>query len=166
MTKKVIIPYFHKALKYTTPLIFGLGLFIILKGFIIWGLLLLLIGYVILSTKYITEINLKDKLYRDYLFFLGFHLDEEISRFQKLDHIVITKGDYSQAINTRSRSRQLDWVDYSGTLLFDGNQSLNLLTRNEKDELVKGLKDFAEFLDVGIEDRTTHHHYWIDLMKI
>lgn len=166
MTKKIVIPYFHKGLKYITPLLFGTGAYFIFKDHLIWGILLLMVSYIVLSTRYITEINLKDKFYKDYLFFLGFHFSEEYNKFNQVDRIVVTKGDYAQMINTRSSSRQLDWVDYTATLVFDDESTLNLLTKNEKDDLLLGLKEFAEFLQVGVEDRTTKHHFWIDLNKI
>jgi len=126
---------------------------------------LILIGVIILTTKYVTEINLKDKEYRDYLFFLGFNLNEDINKFNEIDRIINTKGNYSQTINTRSRSRQMDWSDYTGTLILD-NGTLDLLTRHDKREIIIGLKEFSNFLEVGIEDRTTHQHHWIDTNEL
>jgi hypothetical protein len=46
------------------------------------------------------------------------------------------------------------------------NGTLDLLTRNSKKELIGGLKEFAEFLNVGIEDRTSSQYYWVDLTRI
>lgn len=165
MTKKIFIPYFHKGLKFTTPIFFGSGIYLIYLNHPLWGVLVVMTGLIILTTRYVTEINLKTKVCRDYLECLSFSFDEEIKDLKRIDHIVITKGDYSQMMNTRSRSRQLDWVDYTGTLLFENNQTLTLLTKNNKEDLIKGLKEFADFLQVGVEDQTTHHHYWIDLTK-
>lgn len=165
MVKKISIPYFHKGIKYVTPLIFGCGVYLFAMGYYVWGILLFLIGIAILTTKYITEIDLNRKFYKDYLFVFGMHIDEDFRSFEKADRIVITKGDYSQMLNARSRSRQLDWVDYSGTVIFDDASTLTLLTKIDKEELVRGLKEFAQILEVGIEDQTTHRHYWIDLSK-
>jgi len=164
LVKIISPPYFHKGLKYVTPLIFAAGIYLLIIAYPVWGVVLLLSCAIILTTKYVTEINLKGKYIKDYTFLLGMHLDEDLKRLDNPDRIVITKGDYSQMLNTRWRSRQLDWVDYTGTLIFDGD-TLALLTRNEKHDLVKELKEFAEFLQVGIEDRTTHQFYWIDLSK-
>ena len=69
-------------------------------------------------------------------------------------------------LNSRSRSRQLDWVSFTGTLILDENKRLDLLTKNDKGELLKRLKEFAEFLKVNIEDQTTSRHYVVDLTKI
>jgi hypothetical protein len=164
MIKKISVPYFHVGLKYTTPLIFGAGVYLISIGYRAWGVIVILVGLIILSTKYVTEFNLKGKYIKDYVSFLGLELDEELKRVERLDRIVVTKGNYSQMINTRSRSHQLDWVDYTGTLIFDDGE-VTLLTKNEKHDLLKGLKEFAEFLQVGVEDRTTHQFFWIDLTK-
>jgi len=166
MTKKITIPYFTKGLKYVTPLFFGIGIYLIFIHYPIWGVVLILAGVIVLTTNYVTEINLKDKFYRDYLSLLGLPLDVESKKFDKIDRIVITKGRYSQTINTRVQSRQLDWSDYTGTLILDNDDTLDLLTMNDKKELLKGLKEFTDFLKVGVEDRTTNQYHWVDMTKI
>ena len=166
MTKKITIPYFAKGLKYATPLFFGTGIYLIVIRYPIWGVLLILAGVVIITTNYVTEIDLKEKTYRDYLSLLGLTLNVESKKFNKIDRILITKGSYSQTINTRAQSRQLDWSDYTGTLILDNDNTLDLLTRNNKKELIKGLKEFTDFLKVGVEDRTTNEHHWVDMTKI
>ena len=166
MIKKITKPYFHTGLKFVTPLFFGLGLYLFYIKLPFWGVLTMLAGLLVLTTRYVTEFNLKTLVCRDYLECLSISFDEEIKNLKYVDKIVVTKGDYSQMINTRSRSRQLDWVDYSGTLLFtDNNEPLTLITRNEKEDLLKELKEFAEYLQVTIEDRTTKQHYLVDLSK-
>ena len=166
MTKKIIIPYFPKGLGYVTPVLAGIGIWLMVIQHPVWGTLLILLGAVILSTRYVTEINLTSKSYRDYLSLLGLKLNVEENRFNKLDRIVITKGNYAQTINTRVQSRQMQWADYTGTLLMDGDVSLELLTRTDKHELMRGLKDFADFLQVNVEDQTTNQHYFVDMKKI
>ena len=69
-------------------------------------------------------------------------------------------------LNSRSRSRQMDWAWFTGTLLLDENKTLELLTKNDKHELIKGLKEFADFLGVDVEDQTTSRHYLIDISKV
>ena len=165
MIKKITIPYFPKGLKYVTPLFFGTGIYLIIIRYPIWGVLLILVGAIIVTTNYVTEINLKERTYRDYLSLLGLTLNEKSKTFNKMDRIVITKGNYSQTINTRAQSRQLDWSDYTGTLILDNDDTLDLLTRNDKKELIKGLKEFTDFLKVGVEDRTTSQPYWVDMTK-
>jgi hypothetical protein len=166
MTKKIIIPYFPKELKYFTPVLLGVAVFLFIKSYPIWAVVLVLVAILILATHYVTEIDLQQKRYSDYISLLGLRLSNEISSFQNLDHIVITKGRYAQTINTRVQSRQIDWVDYTATLLVDGGKPLNLITRNSKRELVSGIKPFADFLKVAVEDRTTRVHYWINFNKL
>ena len=164
MTKKVIIPYFPKGIKYATPLLFAIGVYLIFISYFSWGGLLILLTLIIISTNYVTEINLEEKRYRDYLSLIGIPLNQESKSFTRAEKIVITKGSYSQTINTRVQSRQLDWTDYTGTLILD-NDTLDLLTRNNKKELIRGLKEFAAFLQVEVEDRTTSQHFLVDLKR-
>jgi hypothetical protein len=165
MIKKVTVSYFPRDLKFVTPLLFGAGIYLVVTRHPVWGLLLILLGAVILTTHYVTEINLKEKKYLDYLSLLGLSLQVESRTFNSLEKIIITKGNYAQTINTRAQSRQLDWSDYTGTLLMDNDNSLDLLTRNSKKDLIKGLKEYADFLQVGVEDQTTRDHFWIDLTR-
>ncbi len=166
MVKKIIIPYFHVGLKYTTPFFIGLGIYLAIIGYSIWTAILALVALIILTTNYVTEIDFNKKEYRDFLSFLGFAFDEEKNKFKSVNKIVIVKENHSQMLNSRSRSRQLDWASFTATLILDGNKTLNLITRNNKKELVEGLLDFAKFLNVNIEDQTTGQNYMIGVRKI
>ena len=166
MTKKISIPYFPKGIKYVTPLLAGAGIWLSIIQHPIWGAVLIILASIVLTTNYVTEINLNEKSYRDYLSMLGLKLNVEKNKFKQLDRIVVTKGNYAQTINTRVQSRQMDWADYTGTLLMDSDTTLDLLTRIDKRELMIGLKEFSDFLGVDVEDRTTNQHYWVDMKKI
>ena len=166
MTKKIIISYFPKGLKYITPVLAVAGVWLIVIQHPIWGTLLIILAAVILTTNYVTEISLIEKSYRDYVTMIGVKLNIEENRFNQLDRIVITRGNYAQTINTRVQSRQMDWADYTGTLLMDNDVTLDLLTRTDKQELLHGLKEFSDFLQVDVEDQTTNQHYWVDMKKV
>ena len=166
MTKKIIIPYFPRFFKFLTPLLGGGSIYLLAKGQPIWAAILFLAGLVVVTTNYVTEIDMANRRYNDYLSFLWMRLNNETQNFERLVKIIITKANHSQTINTRVQSRQLDWSDFTATLLFDHGKTLDLLTRNDKHELLRGLKPFAEFLNVDVEDRSTSHHYWVDLNKV
>lgn len=166
MNKKIIIPYFPKELKYSTPLILGGAIFLFFIHWLFWPIVLVIFCILIFTTNYVTEIDLNEKRYDDYISLLGFHVSKESNRFQKLDRIVITKANHAKTLQTRVQSRQINWSDYTGTLLMDNRKTLDLITRTNKAELIKGVKDLAEFLEVGVEDRSTPHHYWVDLKKV
>ncbi len=164
--KKIIIPYFPTGLKYVTLLIFGGGVYLWLIGYPIWTAVMTLLAIILLTTNYVTEINLDKKEYRDYLSFLGMPFKEERNKFNAIEKIIIQKENHSQMLNSRSRSRQLDWESFTGTLILDNNKTLDLLTKTEKGELIKGLKMFSEFLKVDIEDQTTSRHYVVDTTRV
>lgn len=163
MTKKITIPYFPIGLKYATPVIAGLGVYLAIAHYSIWAALLILLSVAILTSQYVTEIDLNKKVIHDYLEFMWIPLQNETKKFEQLDRIVVTKGSYSQTLNTRIQSRQIDWTDYTATLLMDNYNFIDLITRTEKRELLKALKEFSEFLKVGVEDRTTLQHYWVNM---
>ena len=164
--KKITIPYFPSGLKYVTPLVFGSAIYLLAIGYPIWSGVLALLATIVLTTKYVTEINLDRKEYRDFLSFIGLPVEEEKVKFSTINKIVITKDNHSQMLNSRSRSRQIDWASFTGTLILDENKTLDLLTRTDKKELIKGLIEFAVFLKVDIEDQTTGRHHVVDITKI
>jgi hypothetical protein len=162
--RKIVIPYFPKAIKVSSPVIFVAGIYLFTTAHPIWASILILLGIIVLTTNYITTINLQDKIYVDYLHLLGLKFNKESKTFREAIKIVISKGNYSQTINTRVQSRQLDWTDYTATLILDSD-TLDLLTRNDKKKLLEELKEFSDFLNVGVEDRTTPQPFWIDMKR-
>jgi hypothetical protein len=162
MTKKILIPYFPIGLKYATPLFFGTAIFLLFKGYYILASIFILSAVIILTTYYITEISMEQKKYVDYISLAGMRLGVESTTFNRLDRIVITKGHNAQQINSRIQSRTLQWDDYTATLLFDHQKTLDLITHIDKGKLVAGLRDFAAFLEVRIEDRTGKESRWIN----
>jgi len=164
MIKKIIIPYFPKAMKYGTPLLFGAGGYLFMIEHPIWALILVVLGVIVLTTNYVTEINLAEKSYDDYLSFLWIPMNRDKKRFKHIDRIVISKCNYSQTLSSRIQSRQMDWTDYTGTLIMD-NDTLDLVTHTDKKELLHALRKFSDFLKVDVEDRTSSEHYWIDMTK-
>lgn len=81
--KKVVIPYFSNGIKYTTPLLGGGAAYLIFVGHPLWAGLLILLGAIILTTAYVTEIDPAKREYRDYLSVMGFAVDEERSSLHR-----------------------------------------------------------------------------------
>ena len=164
MTKRILIPYFPKVMKYATPLLFGAAGYLFLIEHPIWASVLVLLGIIILTTNYVTEINLKEKSFDDYLLLLWIPLNRERKRFRTIDRIIISKGNYAQTLNSRIQTRQFNWTDYTGTLILD-NDTLDLVTHVDKKKLLHALREFSDFLKVDVEDRTTGSPYWIDMSR-
>lgn len=167
MTKKITTPYFPTGMKYVAaPLCFAGTLYLLWTGHYVWSFVLVVGGVLIVTTCYVTEMNLKEKYFKDYVSVAGIGLNTEVKRFNQLDQIIISKGNYAQTVNTRVQSRQMNWSDYTATLIMDNRDSLDLLTRTDKHELLKELKVFSDFLAVGVEDHTLGEPYWVDMAKV
>lgn len=164
--KRVVIPYFPAGMRFVTPVIFAFAIYLYIVGYALWAVVAVLLCGIILTTKYITEISFHKKQYRDYLSFLGIPLHQETQTFKTVNRIVVVKENISQTLNSRIQSRQLDWAQFTGILIYDDVKTLDLLTRSNKRELLIGLKEFANLLQVDIEDQTISHHYVVDLRKL
>jgi hypothetical protein len=161
LKKRIIIPYFPSGLKYATPLFAGVAVYLIITSHWILASLLLCFSVLILTTFYVTEIDLEKRRYIDFLSVMGIPFSRESTSFQKLDRIIITKENHVQQLNSRIQSRTLRWSQYTGKLIFDNGHTLDLVSRPEKVKLVAGVKDFALFLQVPIQDLTTPEQPWI-----
>jgi len=166
MTKRITHSYFPKELKYFTPVAFAGGIYLLILKEPVWCAVAILLGVMILTTKYVTEISLSDKKYQDYLSFLGLKLNNDHNKFNSVDRIVVTKGHFSQKIvPPRGPDRTIKWSTLIATLIFD-NDTLDLLSTSGKKKHLLELKETTEFLQIGVEDRTTVQHYWIDMEKV
>src|SRR5687767_5039 len=91
LVKKITIPYFPTGMRYATPLIFGIAIYTWTIGSLNWAGVLTLLGIIILTTRYVTVIDLDKKEYRDFLSLLWISFQEERTKFKKLEKIVIRK---------------------------------------------------------------------------
>jgi hypothetical protein len=119
-----------------------------------WAIVVALMSAFIFTAQYVTTIDVSNRRFIDAFSFFGIAIDTEKTSYKTLDKIVITKGNYSQKATTRSTDRQIHWSDYTGTLIYDHSGALDLLTRQDKKELVEALKIYASALQVDIEDNS------------
>ncbi len=147
------IPYFPKALKYVTPILGAVAIYLVRIEHPIWGVVLLALALVVLTTEYTTQVDDKKKEILDSISILWIPLNTEVKKFNRLTKIVVTKGNYAQTVNTRAQSRQLYCSYYTGTLILDYDDSIDLITDTDKGRLIERLRVIATELGVTIEDR-------------
>src|SRR5688572_3993618 len=105
--KKITIPYFPKGFKWAAPLVLAGGLYLIYIRHEVWGAFFILAGIIILTTHYATAINLVNKTYHDYLFFLGFRLNAESRNYRQIEKIIITTQRHEETITTMIQPRDI-----------------------------------------------------------
>lgn len=137
-------------MRYTTVAILLAAGYLVYIGYWKWALILAVISVFILTAQYITIIDVSNRRLIDAFSFFGLPFTTEKKTFSTLNKIVVTKENYSQKVTTRSSDRQYDWSDYTGTLIYDNNQELTLLTREEKSELIAALRIYSSALNVPI----------------
>lgn len=164
MIRKIKVPYFPKEFKWATPLIFIGTIELLLTAHYFWAGLTVFAAVAILTTHYVTTIDLTKCIYEDYLSIIGLKINWESNHFNEVLKIVITKSRNAQRLNSRIQSRQLNWSDYTAKLIFD-NGVLDMVTRNSKSELLAELRELTDFLNVEVEDHTTGQHYVVDMTQ-
>lgn len=121
MTPKITITtqtYFENVFYYSgwALLIFAIPIFIIM-----WyvGIIALVLGVILTTTAYRLVIDTRSKQIEDYLFFLGMKKNSAITPYQKIHHISIKSGTYTQQLNYKSVSTTIQGTIYSAYLLAD-----------------------------------------------
>lgn len=155
MTHTITLYYFPKELRYATPVFFIVALFLVYPGYWIAGLIIAVISVFILTAKYITIIDLQRKQFLDAFGFYWINFVKERKAFRQLERIVITKERYEQNLTSRARSTTMRWSEYTATLVYDDNQKLELVTREDKGDVLEFVKVYSRSLNVAVEDLTS-----------
>lgn len=150
MTKKIVIYYFPAGMRYGSWALLPLSAFLIWQQAYIWSAVLPVVFLIILSTRYVTEIDPQRKAYADYVFFLGLRLGIERSRYDSIRGITISRSSETTQVRSRVQDRRFNWTAYTATLHFDDGQTLDLVT-SVSYEAVKGeALGYAEFLGTEV----------------
>lgn len=126
----------------------GLGL---LPTSIIIGIILLLVSVVIFTTHYRFSIDLDNKLYHDYLWFLGFKFGDK-RKFETIAYIFIKKNTVSQKMYGRVASSTISTEVSDAYLKFSETDKIHLFTRSNKKALIQKIKPLASNLNLDILD--------------
>jgi len=160
---RITTPYFDLGFKIIgVPLLGVLAGYLVFGAYYLWVIPVVLLMVVSLTTFYVTEVDLEKKCYRDYLSLFFVPVSVERGNFSRLYNIVVTKQNLSQTLNTRAQTRTMKWTSFTGTLVMDGNKTLELLSKTDKTDLINGLLPMAQALNIPIEDQTSARHYVID----
>jgi hypothetical protein len=154
VTHTIRLYYFPQGLRYTSPLFVLASIFLLYKGFWFVTMIIIIITIFIFTAQYITIIDTGRKQFVDAFAFFGIRITKERKKYSELNLIVVTKSRYEQNINTRSQSRTLRWADYTATLIYDNDQTLDLVTREDKGDVVDFAKLYSASLHVAVEDRS------------
>lgn len=121
MTPKITITtqtYFEYIFYYLgwALLIFSIPIFIIM-----WyvGIIALVLGVILTTTAYRLVIDPRSKQIEYFLFFLRMKKDLEVTQYQKIHHVSIKSGTYTQQLNYKSISTTIQGTIYSAYLLAD-----------------------------------------------
>jgi hypothetical protein len=102
----------------------------------------------------------------DYLSCCWLRFNKDEIRYSAIDKIIIVKASFAQTVNTRVQSRQMDWKEFTARILFEQNDSFDLLTKRKKHDLLLAIKELTLFLKVDVEDLTTNQPYYIDVTQV
>ncbi len=154
MSLTISHPYFPAGLRYTTIAALVFSAWLIYAGHRKSAAAITVVSIFVLTAKYSTIIDLEKKEYTDAFYAFGIDFNSEKKSFNRINSIVVTKGSYSQMLSSRISQRQLDWTDYTGTLVYDDTGELPLITHEEKKKVMETLKVYATALKCEIEDRS------------
>ncbi len=159
MTHTIHLYYFPKGLRYATPAFWALAAYLVLPGYWVISLILIAVSIFILTAKYLTIIDLQQKEFTDAFGFYGIQVNSEKKKYNYLEKIILTKAKYNQQLNSRARSSTMQWTEYTATLVYDNHQQLDLVSREDKGDVVEFAKVYSHLLKVPIQDLSVATEY-------
>ena len=112
-----------------------------------------LIIIIALSTRYMIEIDTKNKTYRDHLWFMGYKTGKKQS-YDNIKHIYMTAGRVTQTLNQRSITQHLEHTEYNGFLRFSDDNKVHLGSLVNENKMRRRLQKLAKSLNVDFDDLT------------
>lgn len=152
MRHTIRLYYFPQGLRYATPVFFLLAIYIGFVGYLVAPVIIVIVSIFMATAQYVTIIDTDRREFLDAFGFYGINFVSERRRYHQLDRIIITKAKYEQNLNSRARSTTMRWTEYSATLIYDGGQKLDLVSREDKVDVIEFAKVYAQSLKVAIED--------------
>ncbi|HRI79557.1 MAG TPA: hypothetical protein PLR06_08475 [Cyclobacteriaceae bacterium] len=144
--------YFPGSIIFIGVLLLGAsGWLFVTKG--LAGFVPLVFAVVIFTTHYRLQINLDEKEYREWLWVIGFKIEEK-KKFEKIEYLYIKKSIESQRLNSRGSSMVSRREVFDGYLKFSEENKIHIDTHTNKDKLLKKLNPIATALDTRIIDYT------------
>ncbi len=142
--------YFSPTITFVGGLLGILGAAVLITNTIA-GIIMLLLGFIVVTTHYRISINFDKKIYHDYVWILGFKSGDKCN-FENIEYLFIKKNKISQTMSLRVASSTIRKEVYDGYLKFSEDNKLHLLTKDSKNDLIKKLRTISKSLKVKIID--------------
>ena len=121
----------------------------------VMAVILLFVGMLILSSYSGVQINRMKKTYRAYNSFLFIKMGG-LNNYEVVEKIYINQNQVSQKIYTAhtTSSQIFNNIKYDGYVKFDDGTKVHLMSKKDKSVLMNRLKEYADFLEVELQDNT------------
>lgn len=129
-------------------IVLGLTVFVIKP---ILSVVLFWAGLIFVTTHYGLAIDLANKSYHDYIWFLGFRTGEK-GKFNTIEYIFIKESNVSQTMQLRGAATTIRKEVYDGYLKFSDQEKLHLQTLDSKTSLIKKMKSISGKLKTKLID--------------
>jgi hypothetical protein len=143
--------YFPSGMIFAGVLFLFVGLLIAISVNMILGTIIILGGIIILTTHYRLEIDFENMRYKDYVWFLGLKKGEP-EKFEGIEYLFINKSKLSQNLNSLTSTRTISKDAFNGYLKLRGDETIHLLTKENKRALLEKLNRMASLLSVKVVD--------------
>jgi hypothetical protein len=147
--------YFPSGMIFVGILLLFIGVVVLIAKSPVAGTVIILASAIILTTHYRLAIDFENGQYKDYVWFLGLKRGET-ERFEKIEYIFIKQSKLSQNMNSLISTRTITKDAFNGYLKFSENETVHLLTKVNKTDLLDRLNKIAAALQVKVVDYSTN----------
>lgn len=142
--------YFPGTFIFTAVILCLVGVPVIFTN-VILGLIMLLVSVIIFTTHYRFTVDLEQKVFRDYVWILGFRSGEK-KKFERIEYLFIKTNKVSQTMSLKAASTTIRKDVYDGYIRFSENEKVHLITKDNKKDLIARLRPISEALHLKVID--------------
>ncbi|CAN5269055.1 hypothetical protein BH23BAC1_BH23BAC1_37440 [soil metagenome] len=143
-------PYFPWQFSLLGGIVLIIGL--TLEYGLIFNLIIILISLVIFTGHYGLEIDFTNKTFMSYASFLGIKSGKR-KTFDAVEKIFINSRNIRETLHSRSNySGNFRYIEYKSFLKFSNGRKIGLISRKNKDKLLKQIRNIAKDLKAEIVD--------------
>lgn len=133
----------------------GIGFIIggpfIIAGNLWLGIGLMLLGVILITTQYRMEINMTQKYYREYVWFLGIKTGAKIP-FEEIHYFYITRSKKTKVYGQTYKNHYVTGACYNGYTKFSENEKIFIGDSDSKDSILERIAKINTVLKLDIMD--------------
>jgi hypothetical protein len=144
--------YFQGAIRWAGYVLPLLAVVMVTK-FTFVAISFVVVGVIILTTRYGISVDKASKQYTEYTWFLGYK-NGQAKSYDQIQYLFIKNAKVSRTYNTRIHTTTITDLEFNGYLKFSEAEKIHIANADDKQKLINKLLPVANALQIRVLDYT------------